>query len=451
MAAVSAQQRSLPAFERKTPVVTVPPTAQTAMFTDVKQSVLPRPDSRYASQPASAAAAAPSVRTVARGRRSQQRSKDVGFNPLPYMPYALSAAKWAYKEYKSYMREKAPDFSIVGSKRAPSGGKVTRVYRADQYIANSTSTSTSALFSLNLVNTAGTIQLILYNGRAVTGTGTSLGAFPDFTNEVSAFNNTFKWLAVKRFQVECIPVVGVVTESATSISDQAVDCDPGVVFLREASGDEMYFTAATGVSTEDYTNYQRHPHLTWEPVGTKQETLSVFLTTPQETAPQYGSQELFYPRVRPMETNVVNVPGAAFPMYGISLFWKHTNLSGNPSKYRILLRFSVEVQWNTVKDDALTLASQQAAARDAYVRARTLSGQPMPVQPAGGQTVYYPEVPVDNALEPYYQQSLVQSQTPFANELVPLTPIVLPQEDYVEVPNLTKPVVKTRPPSPARR
>lgn len=340
-----------------------------------------------------------------------------GFHPA-HIGYALSAARLGYDMYKGYKSHKGRGrkkdmkiddetkyISVVG--RAPQGGKVSRRYQQQVNLQNTAAATSSAAYSVGLRTTGAAyagMNLNLYLGRAIFGTGTLLASFEDFAAEATHFCDVFKWMTIKSIQLEFIPVTDAVVTDNWEVSDQSIQSDAGIVRYTKWNGDDTIANSTTGVVAYDVTNFTRFPHKTWEPLGKKIGMLCIKPNEIDQTNQQFGTDYISYDKARSMDNVTVGSAAVEYPFYGLMLQWEHQNLAANLGKFVFVNRVTVEVQWNTIKDDSLQAAAKQAA----YNQARDLSDQPIPVTGPEIPVSYYPKQEINPDFEPEYQKILAK-------------------------------------------
>lgn len=360
--------------------------------------------------------------------------------------HGVGALYKTYRDYKDYrgrakaVEDQARFMSIEGPKRAPKGGKVTRRYYLDVNITNLAAATTTIGYGLSIRNAAGpTYSLGLYSGTPIFGTGTLISGFQDFPVEVAHFADVFKWMTMTRVQVEFIPVVKTVNADNTSVTDQSAQADSGLIRIIKWNGDTTIFSAATGAGAYDVLNFSRLKHETFEPVGNRTKMVCVEPNSVVDEPDTLGQDRVTYPKSRSIDTAQYMAAVSEYPHYGIGFHWEHANLSANGGKYQFIMRWTVEVQWNTIKDDTVSTMQKQRQ-RELYFQARDSVGKPMPNQIPGSDTpILYPEVPIDETFEAEYQEYLRHKQE---NQQKPIL-----KEDYVDV---AKPKVMSRPQTPRK-
>lgn len=344
----------------------------------------------------------------------------------------------------------------MGSKQVREGGKVVRCYRFDVpgMIFNTASSTDGLGYSVSVRNNAGSWTLNLYNGVGISGTGTALGSFTEFATEAASFMNMFKWFTIQAIEAEFIPVVDAMTDSATSVSDQSVQSDAGVVWVTEWNGDTALVTNTTGILLTDGLNFLRYPHKTFDPIGKRTLVFAVKPTQVQVADNLLGMDEQLYPHAKPIDTSVMLSTSTEFPHYGIRWFWSHANIAANAAKFSFILRFTVRVQWNTVKDVDIQLGHKYTY--EVYKGMKQRAGQPR--QGTSNPVLLYEEPELDEVWDKQYNDELLkqqqyQEQLKAAREAYQAKHI----EDYIQVPQQSSapPVVKgglpgSRPPTPRR-
>lgn len=442
MATANSQQRKFTQLDERKSALIARTMAPTATSTDEDEPSIPDEVTHGTpSAPSMAHAMLRRRRAAPSPRRSAPRDR--------YCPayerreFRNGSSRYKKKEHgrkNTNIRDMTRYISVVG--KPPQGGKITRRYEQLVNFSNLAAATSSGGYSLGVRTTGAAyagLALNLYAGRAIFGTGTLIATLANFGEEAFHYCDTFKWMTINAFQVEFMPIVNNVVIDSWEVTDQSVQADPGIVRYTKWNGDDSVVNSGTGVVLYDTLNFQRFPHKVFKPVGKKIGMLAVKLNEIDQQNQQFGTDYIVYDRAKSIDCTVIGSAAVEYPHYGVMLQWEHANLSANADKYRFMLRFMVEVQWNTVKDDSI----QNEAKQFAYNQSRDLSDMAIPTVGPDIPVSYYPKVSIDPVLEVKYQQELAKRQA--SKPKLPL-----PKEDYVEVSPPAKPKVMSRPPSPAR-
>jgi len=242
------------------------------------------------------------------------------------------------------------------------GMKVVRVYTADGGQISSTAAhfSTGA-FAYRVVNTAGTIDLQLWNGTPGGG-GSLLSTFADFTQENASYVEVFKWFKITKISFNLYPIVDSINDTASGTTDQEAQASAGLVHLASWNGAQDVVSSA-GVVQIDNNEFRRLGCLTFRACGRKGVTLAripnQFIADANIVPNGYPQWE--FPKARPIETGQLRTASNYYPVYGFQYFWQHVGLNGNSAKFRIGFSTRVECQWNTLYDAEIAAKAQKDA------------------------------------------------------------------------------------------
>lgn len=423
MAAANSQQRSAPPTELKLPAHTAKLMAPTATST---------------AQPGRCILAATADAPTAVDGKEQLKAQLIRDRlKAKTMAYRGRGGRYSYrKDSKSnYHRganyeQSTRYFGMDGNRKGPVGGRVTRVYEQDFNFQNSNNASTSAFFNFNFRQLAGVFSLAIYAGRptAAAGGGTNLAELGRFPQEADVFCKTFKWMNVDAIEMQMMPVIRDQVQLTEGAPTQTAD-DAGILYFGAHDGDESIYAPLTGVSAIGFQEIQMLAHKNIAPTGQHSKIVAAIpmSTVLEENGLAPAADTVKFARFRPVRTIEYTAASADqnFPFSGLWLYWYHPNLASGSDGQRFFIRGKIRIQvsWNTVQDVVISPAPPLMP---------SVAGQPLPITFDG------------------------QPRGKYKSEEEEEPKLPLPQEDYVEVPPPTKPIIKSglpasRPPSPARR
>lgn len=280
-------------------------------------------------------------------------------------------------------------FNVRGPKKDV-GGRVTRVYEVQSNYGNSAALASGVYFGYSIRNTvagAGAVpSLNIYYGRADNATAAPILAFTDFPAEAISLCNVFKWMNVDKIEVTAFPMLQS-TATSTNAAAMPNSLDGGIVWLGGHTGDERFYAVATGVPTSDTLNMERLPHENLVAIGLRSKTVAKQPQTSFLEESNTGSVKTSYPVSFPIATNVFINNITEYPMYGHWYYWYHPNLVAAANLVKIILKFRIQISWNTIQDQAISLAVEQKEEVRKEDLAKSLAGTLMP----GTTDQYYPK------------------------------------------------------------